>query len=312
MKNRDVSERKQAVSGITWWSPKRLFDFSVALVFMIPALPIIGFLILLVRMSSRGPGIYKQVRVGLNGKNFTLYKLRSMRADAETASGAVWSTGNSDNRVTRLGKFLRFSHLDELPQLFNVLKGEMSLVGPRPERPEITPVLEDNIPRYAERTNVLPGITGYAQVNLPPDSDLDSVRRKLTLDLDYIETRTLWFDIRIILCTLRSFLFIDGDWILKMFSVYRPVSDEEVKELYFEEDRIDGDEMEAGSLNDGEHDSRVASFAPSASVEKTDFVESAVNTTAGSEYEVSAASQAPELDSSIVTRSIDPLPNNPR
>jgi len=182
-----------------WWKP--LLDRGLALCLLIPGLPLIAVLVAIVRLTSRGPGIYSQLRVGRNGQVFTMYKLRSMRSDAEAATGPVWSNTCRDPRVTLVGYWLRRLHLDELPQLWNVLRGEMSLVGPRPERPEFVQVLADQIPGYRDRLSVLPGVTGLAQVNLPPDSDLDSVRRKLVLDREYISQRTLFLDLRIIACT---------------------------------------------------------------------------------------------------------------
>ena len=152
---------------------------------LVPALPVIGILALIVRWTSPGPGIFRQLRVGQNGKTFMMYKLRTMRHDAERETGPVW-TQQGDSRVTPVGRILRKLHLDEFPQLFNVIKGEMTLVGPRPERPEFVHRLAPRIPGYLQRLAVRPGITGLAQLNLPPDSDLDSVRCKLLLDLEYI------------------------------------------------------------------------------------------------------------------------------
>jgi lipopolysaccharide/colanic/teichoic acid biosynthesis glycosyltransferase len=129
-----------------------------------------------------------------------MYKIRSMRCDAEVATGPVWAQ-LSDPRATRLGAILRKLHLDELPQLVNVLRGEMSLVGPRPERPEFTRKLSQQIPGYLKRLHVRPGITGLAQINLPPDCDTDSVRRKLALDSKYVSDASLWLDMRILLAT---------------------------------------------------------------------------------------------------------------
>src|SRR6266850_7573784 len=189
---------------------KSIFDRTVALLLLIPGLPLIGLLVVLVRLMSRGPGIYRQVRVGKGGRHFIMYKLRSMRVDAEVGTGPIWSAAGADLRVTPLGTWLRRSHLDELPQLFNVLKGEMALVGPRPERPEFVAVLAEQIPDYLDRLQVLPGITGLAQVNLPPDTDLDSVRRKLVLDREYVATAGILFDNRIVLCTLLRVLGLSG------------------------------------------------------------------------------------------------------
>lgn len=189
---------------------KIILDRGLAILLLVPGLPMIGLLIALVRLSSRGPGIYSQLRVGQGGRVFTMYKLRSMRIDAEVATGPVWSGACHDPRVTPLGYWLRKLHLDELPQLFNVLRGEMSLVGPRPERPEFVKVLADQIPGYLDRLSVLPGVTGLAQVNLPPDTDLNSVRRKLTLDREYISGAGLLLDFRIILCTTLRVVGVRG------------------------------------------------------------------------------------------------------
>lgn len=181
----------------------------VGLLLFIPAAPVIGFLALLTRMTSKGPGLYPQTRVGLHGQTFTLYKIRSMRQDAETGTGPVWAQ-IKDPRITFLGQILRSTHMDELPQLFNVVKGEMSLVGPRPERPEFTQFLAREIPGYVQRLAVRPGISGLAQINLPPDTDVDSVRKKLALDLEYIRTAGLWMDLRIVLCTAVRLVGIRG------------------------------------------------------------------------------------------------------
>ena len=168
---------------------------------LIFAMPFIVGLVILTKITSRGPGIYRQTRVGLRGEVFTVYKIRTMANDAESKSGPVWTSGVSDPRVTALGRFMRSSHLDELPQLFNVLKGEMALIGPRPERPEFTHFLAQEIPGYVGRLSVKPGITGLAQIVLPADSDLESVRKKLALDLTYVQGGTLILDFKIAMCT---------------------------------------------------------------------------------------------------------------
>ncbi len=165
------------------------------------AMPFIVSLVILTKLTSRGPGIYRQTRVGLKGEVFTVYKIRTMANDAESKSGPVWTAGISDPRVTALGKFMRASHLDELPQLFNVIRGEMSIIGPRPERPEFTQFLAKEIPGYVGRLSVKPGITGLAQIILPADSDLESVQKKLDLDLEYVQSGTLILDFKIALCT---------------------------------------------------------------------------------------------------------------
>lgn len=179
---------------------KGILDRAGAALMLIAALPVIAALMLLVKLSSPGPAIFRQKRVGKNGRCFWILKLRTMRADAEHGSGAVWSQ-KGDPRVTLLGRVLRKLHLDELPQLINVLRGEMSLIGPRPERPEFVPALAERIPGYLDRLAVLPGVTGLAQVNLPADSDLHGVRKKLALDLEYVHEANFWLDIRILICT---------------------------------------------------------------------------------------------------------------
>jgi lipopolysaccharide/colanic/teichoic acid biosynthesis glycosyltransferase len=179
---------------------KQLLDVLLSLGLLVVAVPVGALFGLLMRLTSKGPALYWQTRVGRGGRPFRMVKLRSMRHDCELESGAVWSQPG-DPRVTRLGRFLRWSHVDELPQLWNVLRGEMSLVGPRPERPEFVPKLAEAIPEYSGRLAVRPGITGLAQIYLPPDSTMGSVRRKLTYDLYYIRHRNLWLDVRLILCT---------------------------------------------------------------------------------------------------------------
>ena len=208
--------------GSDWYfCVKPALDRALAALLLLPALPLIGVLVLLVRATSRGPGVYWQVRVGKGGKNFTMYKLRSMRLDAEAKSGPAWSASGADPRVTRLGHWLRRLHLDELPQLINVLRGEMSLIGPRPERPEFVKVLAEHISGYEDRLTVLPGVTGLAQINLPPDTDLDSVRRKLIVDVDYIRSAGLWLDVRILLCTLLRMVWIKGPAVTRALGLER-------------------------------------------------------------------------------------------
>jgi lipopolysaccharide/colanic/teichoic acid biosynthesis glycosyltransferase len=203
---------------------KRGIDLVLVVLMLVPALPLMGLLVLLVRLTSRGPGIYSQIRVGKNGRKFTMYKIRSMRQDAEAGTGAVWAR-TRDPRVTLVGSILRKLHLDELPQLFNILKGEMSLVGPRPERPEFVQMLARKIPGYCHRLSVLPGVTGLAQVNLPPDTDLDSVRRKLVLDLEYVRRASLRMDLALILGTAARMGKKLGPILLRALGVYREVAD---------------------------------------------------------------------------------------
>lgn len=162
--------------------------------------PLMAIAYLLVRWTSPGPGLYRQTRLGLHGREFEVLKLRSMTTDAESQTGPVWATKN-DPRVTPVGRWLRKLHIDELPQLINVFRGEMALVGPRPERPQIAETLTESLPEFPGRLNVRPGVTGLAQINLPANTDLESARRKLFLDIEYVKTNSLWMDLRIIAAT---------------------------------------------------------------------------------------------------------------
>jgi len=202
---------------------KSVLDRLLAILLLIPGLPLIGLSVALVRLTSRGPGIYRQVRVGRCGRIFYIYKIRTMYVDAEGRTGAVWTQDN-DPRITPLGRLLRKSHLDELPQLFNVIRGDMALVGPRPERPEFVGVLTQHIPGYADRLAALPGITGLAQINLPPDSDIDSVRRKQILDLEYIRSASIWLDLRLLLCTQLRLVGLTGDRAARLMKLDRRVA----------------------------------------------------------------------------------------
>lgn len=179
---------------------KNAADFVFACLMLIPAFPLLVACVAIVRFTSRGPAIYTQARVGRGGRVFTLYKIRTMYHDCEKLTGAMWSTPG-DTRITPVGRILRKLHLDELPQLFNVLKGEMSLIGPRPERPEIVAKLRDQVVGYDRRHTVKPGITGFAQIHLPPDSCVRSVRNKLVYDLFYIRSRTWRMELFILLAT---------------------------------------------------------------------------------------------------------------
>ena len=179
----------------------RIADVVVAAILFAATLPLVVLAAVLVRLTSSGSAIYTQKRVGRGGREFTIYKLRTMRHRCEAESGVRWATRN-DPRVTPVGRFLRASHLDELPQLWNVLRGDMSLIGPRPERPEIVVELRDQIPHYDDRHAVRPGVTGLAQIQLPPDSSIASVTRKLELDRAYIAERGVWLDVRILVGTV--------------------------------------------------------------------------------------------------------------
>lgn len=183
-----------------------VYSFIVGVIGLILAAPIMLLTALAVRLTSAGPILFRQTRVGLNGKPFTLYKFRSMVVNAEAATGAVWATRN-DPRVTRIGGFLRKTRLDELPQLFNVLAGQMSIVGPRPERPEFVSVLSEQIPFYRQRHSVKPGVTGWAQINYKYGDTIEDTIVKLEYDLYYIKNLSPSLDAYIIFHTVKVMLF---------------------------------------------------------------------------------------------------------
>jgi sugar transferase (PEP-CTERM system associated) len=187
---------------------KRLFDITASLLLLILAAPVIALFALMVKIDSKGPAFYRQPRVGLYGQLFDVIKLRSMRTDAEVG-GAQFAQEN-DPRVTRLGRFIRKVRIDELPQTWSVLKGEMSFVGPRPERPQFVAELEEQLPFYAERHMVKPGITGWAQINYPYGANLEDSRHKLEYDLYYAKNYTPFLDLLILLQTLRVVLWHEG------------------------------------------------------------------------------------------------------
>jgi sugar transferase (PEP-CTERM system associated) len=188
---------------------QRFFNWCIALVGIIVTLPLMLLTALVVRLSSPGPILYRQVRVGLGGTPFTLYKFRSMRADAEIRTGAVWASKN-DPRITPVGKLLRKRRLDELPQLFNVLLGDMSIVGPRPERPEFVKKFERRIFYYNERHAVRPGITGWAQINYKYADTVEDSITKLEYDLYYINNMSLTLDLYIVFQTIKTVLLTRG------------------------------------------------------------------------------------------------------
>ncbi len=188
---------------------KRGMDIVCGITGLILIAPFVPLIALAIKLDSPGPVFYRQERVGVKEKPFMLYKFRTMRADAEQGTGAVWAQQN-DSRVTRLGAFFRKSRIDELPQFFNILRGDMSMVGPRPERPEFVDKLKDLIPYYSERHFVRPGVTGWAQVRYPYGASVDDAVEKLRYDLYYIKNLSLWFDLMIILDTVRVVLFRKG------------------------------------------------------------------------------------------------------
>ena len=180
---------------------KRLVDIALALMLLVLTAPVLIGAALAIRLTDPGPIFYRQVRVGHDGKPFTLLKFRSMRVDAE-AAGAVWAR-KADDRVTPVGRFLRRSRIDEIPQAFNVLGGAMSFVGPRPERPEFTGLLAEQVPHYDARHLVKPGLTGWAQVNYPYGASVEDAANKLAFDLYYVKHFSLVLDVFIVVKTLK-------------------------------------------------------------------------------------------------------------
>lgn len=188
---------------------KRLFDLTVSTVLLVVGLPVLLLAVICIYLESGPPVLYRQERVGRGGRPFTLYKLRSMRKDAESEGTPQWAAAD-DDRTTRVGRFLRKSRIDELPQLFNVLKGEMSLVGPRPERPVFVDQLVKQIPFYALRHSVKPGITGWAQVRYAYGASVDDAVEKLQHDLYYVKNNSLFLDIMILFATIEVVLWGRG------------------------------------------------------------------------------------------------------
>jgi lipopolysaccharide/colanic/teichoic acid biosynthesis glycosyltransferase len=207
----------------------RAMNVIIAAVALFIALPLLLLIALAIKLTSRGPVFYTQERVGvdrripdkatanhrrahdLGGRPFTIYKFRTMQVDAERATGAVWATQN-DPRITPVGRFLRQYRLDEIPQLINVMRGEMNIVGPRPERPTIFAELREHIAEYPLRQRTKPGITGLAQIYHHYDRSLDDVRTKVRYDLEYIRRQSVWEDLRIMLRTIPVILFRRGGW----------------------------------------------------------------------------------------------------
>jgi sugar transferase (PEP-CTERM system associated) len=188
---------------------KRVFDIFVSILLLLIFGPVILLAALAVKLESKGPAFYRQRRVGLYGQLFNVIKIRSMRQDAEVGGKAVWAQ-KDDPRVTRVGRFLRKTRIDELPQAWSVLKGEMSFVGPRPERPQFVADLEARLPYYAERHVVKPGITGWAQINYPYGASVEDAREKLEFDLYYAKNYSPFLDVLILLQTARVVLWPEG------------------------------------------------------------------------------------------------------
>ena len=225
----DVAPVAQVVPATRSEQASRVLNVVVAAVALILLSPLLLLIALAVRLTSHGPILYMQTRVGLyrrqtlvnalydrrmqdlGGRIFTIYKFRTMHADAEAGSGAVWAS-KGDPRVTTLGRFLRKTRLDELPQLFNVLTGDMNIVGPRPERPSIFARLRHDIREYPLRQLAKPGITGWAQINTDYDQSIEDVRRKVHYDLEYIRDQSLVHDLRIMARMVPVILFRRGGW----------------------------------------------------------------------------------------------------
>lgn len=188
---------------------KRSASILVSIIGLLLSLPLLPFIILAIKLTSPGPALYRQKRVGREGVVFNCYKFRTMRADAEADTGATWAA-DDDPRITRVGKFLRMLRLDEIPQLWNVLKGDMSLVGPRPERPEFTELLSREIPYYQLRHTVRPGITGWAQIRYKYASSLEDAKEKLRYDLFYIKNMSVGLDLLVFFQTIKVILFSQG------------------------------------------------------------------------------------------------------
>jgi lipopolysaccharide/colanic/teichoic acid biosynthesis glycosyltransferase len=208
---------------------RRILNVAVAAIGLVIAAPLLLGIAILVRLTSPGPVLYRQVRVGLDSRNplepagnhrrlinyggrpFTIYKFRTMSSTGRTNDKQVWATKN-DARVTPLGRILRKYRLDELPQLFNVLKGDMNIVGPRPEQPNLFASLSAQVPNYADRQRVRPGITGWAQINHHYDTSIEDVRKKVGFDLEYIARQSALEDLRIMLRTAPVLVFKKGAW----------------------------------------------------------------------------------------------------
>lgn len=187
---------------------KRLMDMVVSATVLVVTSPLLGLATLAIRLESPGPVLYTQERIGKGNQTFTIYKFRSMRHNAET-NGARWAS-QKDSRVTRVGKWLRLTHIDELPQIWNIFKGDMSFVGPRPERPEFVTMLDEKIPYYFVRHSVQPGLTGWAQINYQYGDSVEDAMQKLEFDLYYLKNMSIFLDLKIILRTMGVVILRDG------------------------------------------------------------------------------------------------------
>jgi len=205
----DLVFSQELGAGRTFALFQTMYSWVLALIGMVLTLPLMILVAIAVKLTSKGPALYRQTRAGLYGEPFTVYKFRSMRVDAEVATGAVWAT-KDDPRITPIGKWLRKLRLDELPQFFNVLRGEMNLVGPRPERPEFVRTLKEQIPFYQRRLFVKPGLTGWAQINHKYGDTLEDTVAKLEYDLYYIKNLSAALDFYIMFQTVKVMLLSRG------------------------------------------------------------------------------------------------------
>lgn len=230
------SARAPVTPKYRWYLPvKAVLDVVLALMLMVITSPFVLLGVVLTKLTSPGPAFYLQTRLGKDGRPFKVIKLRTMIHNAEAATGPVW-TQKGDPRITKIGRILRKTHIDEFPQLLNVLMGQMSLVGPRPERPEIAANLAWKVENYEERIRVRPGITGLAQLRLPPDTDVESVRRKLACDLYYVRQVNPWLDFQIFFFT--GWLFAKTFLVAAWRRIYIPDGrkvNETVADLFQEE-----------------------------------------------------------------------------
>jgi sugar transferase (PEP-CTERM system associated) len=190
---------------------KRAFDIAASVIGLILAAPLMLVSAVLLKLESpRDPILYHQERVGLNGQTFTIHKFRTMRSDAEARTGPVWSAGDKDPRITAVGRFMRKTRLDEIPQLWNVLRGDMSLIGPRPERPAFVEQLTSQIPFYGQRHVVKPGVTGWAQVRYTYGASVEDAVQKMQYDLYYVKHMSFGFDLLIALETIKTVVLRRG------------------------------------------------------------------------------------------------------
>jgi lipopolysaccharide/colanic/teichoic acid biosynthesis glycosyltransferase len=212
--DRSISRAAPVLPRHTWYLPiKAVLEYLAAIVLLILTAPFTLLGVVLIKISSPGPAFYTQTRLGKDRRIFKIVKLRTMIHNAEAKTGPVW-TQKSDPRITSVGRILRKTHIDEFPQLLNVLMGHMSLIGPRPERPEIAANLAWEVENYDERIRVRPGISGLAQLKLPPDTDVESVRRKLACDLYYVRNVNPWLDLQLVFFTAWQFAetFLQAAW----------------------------------------------------------------------------------------------------